>query len=171
LAENTPTLFNVYVSSFLDQIWSALRDPKTPIREGAIEALRAALRDIARRDMRWKRECGAKLFAEAVHGLKGDQVNSVHGSLLTIGWSPVPPSPPLFWCEADSGEWWCAGELLKYTGDFLATRFKEVCDIVLKYKTSSLPSLSLYPPSATFCSYVCYLRLLWCGVQIQRQQK
>ena len=28
LAEHAPTLFNVHVSSFLDHVWVALRDPK-----------------------------------------------------------------------------------------------------------------------------------------------
>ena len=43
LALNAPTLFYVHVPAFVDLIWVALRDAKLPIREGAIEALRACL--------------------------------------------------------------------------------------------------------------------------------
>ena len=51
LAENTPTLFNVYVDKFLDEkhIWVALRDSKLEIRLAAIEALRGCLALIAQR--------------------------------------------------------------------------------------------------------------------------
>ena len=44
LATNAPTLFYVHVSSFLDHIWKALYDQRSPIREGAVNALRACLK-------------------------------------------------------------------------------------------------------------------------------
>lgn len=49
LAINAPTLFYVHVPAFVDLIWSALRDPKLVIREGAIDALRGSLG----RPMKW----------------------------------------------------------------------------------------------------------------------
>ena len=38
LAANAPTLFNSHVPEFLRKMWGALRDPKLPIREAAVEA-------------------------------------------------------------------------------------------------------------------------------------
>jgi FKBP12-rapamycin complex-associated protein len=49
-----------------------------------------------------------KIYDEAIKGLRQTSPENIHGSLLTIG------------------------ELLRSTGDFLGTRFKEICDWVRK---------------------------------------
>lgn len=66
LADNTPTLFNVYVDTFLDHdhIWVSLRDPKLAIREAAIEALRGCLALIAKRASRMRAQRYYKIFLE-----------------------------------------------------------------------------------------------------------
>lgn len=54
MAENASTVFNVHVQEFVDAIWVALRDPRLEIREKAVEALRACLRVIEKRETRWR---------------------------------------------------------------------------------------------------------------------
>ena len=65
LAENAPTLFYVHVASFFDLVWSALRDNSDKIREGAVEALRAALVLISMRENRLRLQWYHKVFEEA----------------------------------------------------------------------------------------------------------
>ncbi|WZZ64100.1 hypothetical protein YC2023_075470 [Brassica napus] len=54
MAENASTVFNVHVPQFVDAIWIALRDPQLQVRERAVEALRACLRVIEKRETRWR---------------------------------------------------------------------------------------------------------------------
>ncbi|KAJ0075487.1 hypothetical protein Patl1_34944 [Pistacia atlantica] len=54
MAENASTVFNVHVPEFVDAIWVALRDPTLAVRERAVEALRACLRVIEKRETRWR---------------------------------------------------------------------------------------------------------------------
>lgn len=54
MAENASTVFNVHVPQFVDAIWVALRDPQLHVRERAVEALRACLRVIEKRETRWR---------------------------------------------------------------------------------------------------------------------
>lgn len=54
MAENASTKFNVHVPEFVDVIWVALRDPRLDVRERAVEALRACLRVIEKRETRWR---------------------------------------------------------------------------------------------------------------------
>lgn len=54
MAENASTVFNVHVPEFVDAIWVALRDPSLDVRERAVEALRACLRVIEKRETRWR---------------------------------------------------------------------------------------------------------------------
>ncbi|GER42126.1 serine/threonine protein kinase mTOR [Striga asiatica] len=54
MAENASTVFNVHVPEFVEAIWVALRDPKLNIRERAVEALRACLWVIEKRETRWR---------------------------------------------------------------------------------------------------------------------
>ena len=116
LAQNTPTLFNVYVDDFLEHIWVALRDPKEEIREASVEALRVCLRDIAKRGRDWRVACYGKLFAESVNGFqaKKQSVHTIHGSLL------------------------CVGELLDIQPpEFLKDKSKATCEYVLQYREHS----------------------------------
>lgn len=54
MAENASTVFNVHVPEFVDAIWVALRDPTLDVRERAVEALRACLCVIEKRETRWR---------------------------------------------------------------------------------------------------------------------
>ncbi|CAI7855818.1 unnamed protein product [Closterium sp. NIES-53] len=111
MAANAPTVFNVHVPTFIDVIWAALRDPKFAVRERAVEALRACLRVIEKRETRWRVQGYYRLFEETEKGLqRSASVESIHGSLLAIG------------------------EMLRNTGEFMMARYKEVANIVLKYR-------------------------------------
>ncbi|XP_031383805.1 serine/threonine-protein kinase TOR isoform X3 [Punica granatum] len=110
MAENASTVFNVHVQEFVDAIWVALRDPRLEIREKAVEALRACLRVIEKRETRWRVQWYYRMFEATQEGLaKNAPVHSVHGSLLAVG------------------------ELLRNTGEFMMSRYREVADIVVRY--------------------------------------
>ncbi|GAB4853400.1 hypothetical protein Ancab_017578 [Ancistrocladus abbreviatus] len=110
MAENAPTVFNVQVPAFVDSIWVALRDPALDVRERAVEALRACLRVIEKRETRWRVQWYYRMFEATQEGLgRNAPVHSIHGSLLAVG------------------------ELLRNTGEFMMSRYREVADIVLRY--------------------------------------
>lgn len=110
MAENASTVFNVHVPEFVDAIWVALRDPTLAVRERAVEALRACLQVIEKRETRWRVQWYFRMFEATQDGLgKNASVHSIHGSLLAVG------------------------ELLRNTGEFMMSRYREVADIVLKY--------------------------------------
>jgi FKBP12-rapamycin complex-associated protein len=112
LALEAPTMFIQHIATFLDHIWVALRDPKLFIRESAIDAVKACLELISKRDRKWKLQWYFKLYAEVQKGLTTTNVDSIHGSLLVIS------------------------ELLRYSGDFMLSRFKECCDYSMLLKDS-----------------------------------
>lgn len=62
MAENASTVFNVHVPVFIDAIWVALRDPTLPVRERAVEALRACLKVIEKRETRWRVQWFVHIF-------------------------------------------------------------------------------------------------------------
>ncbi|KAJ9575042.1 hypothetical protein L9F63_007777, partial [Diploptera punctata] len=95
LAVSMPTYFFQQVQQFFDLIFNAVRDPKPIIREGAVEALRAALVVTAQRETakqtqkpQWYKQC----YDEATNGFdeiftreKGvNREDRVHGSLLVL---------------------------------------------------------------------------------------
>ncbi|PHT56283.1 hypothetical protein CQW23_04769 [Capsicum baccatum] len=53
MAENASTVFNVHLPEFVDTIWVVLRDPTLVVQEKSIEALRACLRAIEKRETMW----------------------------------------------------------------------------------------------------------------------
>ncbi|KAI3958805.1 hypothetical protein MKX01_023481, partial [Papaver californicum] len=132
MAENASTVFNVHVPEFVDLIWVALRDPTLAVRERAVEALRACLRVIEKRETRWRVQWYYRMFEATQDGLgKNAPVHSIHGSLLSVG------------------------ELLRNSGEFMMSRYREVADIVLRYlehkdKLVRLSITSLLPRIAHF---------------------
>ncbi|KAG2704801.1 hypothetical protein I3760_05G022000 [Carya illinoinensis] len=110
MAENASTVFNVHVSEFVDAIWVALRDQTLAVRERAVEALRACLKVIEKRETRWRVQWYYRMFEATQNGLvKNAPVHSIHGSLLAVG------------------------ELLRNTGEFMMSRYREVAEIVVTY--------------------------------------
>nr|UIB01653.1 serine/threonine-protein kinase mTOR [Propylea japonica] len=92
LAITVPTYFYQQVSPFFDSIFYAVQDPKTSIREDAVEALRAALvvtaqRETARQNQKpqWYKQCYDE-FAKLLSIDKGERVKDerIHGGLLIM---------------------------------------------------------------------------------------
>lgn len=109
LATNAPTLIYTYVPQILDLIWVALRDIKTLIREAGADALKACFVLAQVRDNNLRRQWFKKIYDEAQKGLKLNNSDSIHGSLLALR------------------------ELI-ITGKFVDGKFSEICDITLRYK-------------------------------------
>ena len=143
LAANAPTVFNVHVPAFIDAIWPALRDPKLAIREAAVRALRQCLVVIEKRETRYRVQWYYKLYEETQSGIsaKGASVEDVHGSLLAFG------------------------ELLRHTGEFMLSRYKEVAETVLRLHeskerivrrsvTNLIPKLAAFYPQRFSESYL-----------------
>ncbi|XP_012282445.1 serine/threonine-protein kinase mTOR isoform X2 [Orussus abietinus] len=95
LAVSMPTYFFQQVTPFFDLIFNAVRDPKPIIREGAVEALRAALVVTAQRETakqmhksQWYKQCYDELvagFEESTSREKGyNKDDRIHGSLLVL---------------------------------------------------------------------------------------
>ncbi|KAD4584827.1 hypothetical protein E3N88_22428 [Mikania micrantha] len=120
MAENASTVFNVHVAEFVDAIGVALRDPTLAVRERAVEALRACLRVIEQRETRWRVQWYYRMFEATQDGLgKNASVHSIHGSLLAVG------------------------ELLRNSGEFMMSRYREVAEIVLRYLEHRNPLVRL----------------------------
>ena len=95
LAVSMPTYFFQQVTPFFEVIFNAVRDPKAVIREGAVEALRAALVVTAQRETakqmhksQWYKQC----YDEIVSGFEDvytrergfNRDDRIHGSLLVL---------------------------------------------------------------------------------------
>ena len=110
LAKNTPTLLYAFVPQILECIWVALRDPKVLIRETAAEAVGACLEIISARDATLRQQWFSNMYNEALQGLKANNIDYAHGSLLTIK------------------------ELLQKGNMFMHDHYRESCEIVLRFK-------------------------------------
>ncbi|WAR26259.1 MTOR-like protein [Mya arenaria] len=94
LAVNTPTFFFQQIQPFFDCIFTAVRDPKPMIREGAVAALRAALTVTSQREgkasqtSQWYKQCFDevdKQYDDAIlREKKLSRDDWAHGSLLII---------------------------------------------------------------------------------------
>nr|CAH7722994.1 unnamed protein product [Callosobruchus chinensis] len=85
LANTMPTYFYQHVSQFFELIINAVQDPKIAVREGAVEALRAALvvtaqREIGKQRVNWYKQCyddsGKLLLAEKGEKLKDERIHA-----------------------------------------------------------------------------------------------
>lgn len=110
LAKNSPTLLYAFVPQILDCIWVALRDPKVFIRETAAEAVSACFEIISARDSLLKQQWFSRMYEEALQGLKVNNIENIHGSLLTIK------------------------ELLQKGGMFMHEHYREACEVALRLK-------------------------------------
>ncbi|XP_077275474.1 serine/threonine-protein kinase Tor isoform X1 [Temnothorax americanus] len=95
LAVSVPTYFFQQVTPFFELIFNAIHDPKPAVREGAVEALRAALVVTAQRETvkqmhksQWYKQCYDEVidgFAEVYTKEKGiNRDDRIHGSLLVL---------------------------------------------------------------------------------------
>jgi serine/threonine-protein kinase mTOR len=141
LARNSPTLFYAYVPQVLELIWIALRDPKVTIRESAADCLSSCLEIISQRETALRIQWYTKMLEEAQYGLKVNNADWIHGSLLAYR------------------------ELLLRAGMFMHERYNEVCEVVLRHRdhkdglirrtvVSLIPSLAGYNPEEFVATYL-----------------
>lgn len=142
MADNAPTVFNVHVPNFIDVIWSGLRHPSLMVREASLQALCSCLAVIEARETRYRVQWYYKLFEDTQSGLKKmSSTESIHGSLLAIG------------------------ELVKYTGEFMLARYREVVHTVLQFRDHKektvrhsvvllIPQLAFYAPERFARTYL-----------------
>ncbi|KAJ0421785.1 armadillo-type protein [Aspergillus carlsbadensis] len=118
LAKGSPTLLYGFVSQIFELIWVALRDPKVLIRETAAEAVSECFEIIAARDMQVRQLWFARIYEEALLGLKSNNnVDWIHGSLLVLK------------------------ELLLKGAMFMNEHYRNACEIVLRLKDHRDPKI------------------------------
>lgn len=130
LATNAPTIFFVKINEFFDLIWSPLWDPKETIRNVAGKALSACLAVLKERTYHLQWYCF--IYDQLQEGFLASTEELVHGSLLVVT------------------------EMLRYTGDFMIPRFKEVCRSLMALKDQKsrivkLAIIDLLPSLANLC--------------------
>ncbi|KAH8808527.1 armadillo-type protein [Xylogone sp. PMI_703] len=141
LGRNAPTLMYAFVGLIFDQIWVGLRDQRLLIRVTAAEAISACFQIIRERDQVMRQTWQAKIYEEAVQGVRQGSVEYIHGSLLVIK------------------------ELLQQGGMFMHEHYQEVCDIVFRHKdhrdpqirktvVALIPELANYSPTEFAQSYL-----------------
>ena len=117
LAKNSPTLLYGFVPQIFELIWVALRDQKALIRECASEAVSECFEIIAARDIQVRQLWFARIYEEALLGLKSNNVDSIHGSLLVLK------------------------ELLLKGAMFMNEHYHNACEIVLRLKDHRDPKI------------------------------
>lgn len=117
LAKGSPTLLYGFVPQIFELIWVALRDPKVLIRETAAEAVSECFEIIAARDMQVRQLWFARIYEEALLGLKSNNVDWIHGSLLVLK------------------------ELLLKGAMFMNEHYRNACEIVLRLKDHRDPKI------------------------------
>ena len=71
-----------HIPRYVGAIWVAVRDPKSSIREAAIESLASAMEIIRRRSAVSRERYYTQCVAETRKGLEDKVSNAIHGSLL-----------------------------------------------------------------------------------------
>jgi serine/threonine-protein kinase mTOR len=141
LARSSPTLVYAYVPQIFDLIWIPLRDVKQLIRESAAETISACFEIISLRDQKLRQQWFAKVYQEAMQGLKYNTLEATHASLLVIR------------------------ELLLKAGMFMHEHYKETCDVFLRYRDNGnaiirkqvvliVPILAAYTPVDFVSTYL-----------------
>ncbi|GJN89148.1 hypothetical protein Rhopal_002122-T1 [Rhodotorula paludigena] len=110
LTRSAPGLVYENVPDLLDNLWTALRDPKVAIREAAAGALAGCLLIVTQRDSQYRHDMFAMVYEQAQRGFKLNTPEAIHGSLLG--------------CK----ELFLEGKM------FMADRYTEVCDQILSFK-------------------------------------
>ena len=168
LAEHAPEVFNVHISSFIDAVWPALRDSRLFVRQAAVRALRACLVVIERRETRYRVQWYYRLYEETQNGLVSGVSGGVDaGGASGAGGSIASPSKGTGdrgsgstvtqpgSVESQHGSLLAFGELLRHTGEFMLSRYKEVAETVLglhesREKLVRRAVLELVPKLAAF---------------------
>ncbi|GAA5903699.1 hypothetical protein JCM6882_003390 [Rhodosporidiobolus microsporus] len=110
LTRSAPGMVYENVPDLLDNLWTALRDPKVAIREAAAGALAGCLLIVSQRDGQYRQDMFSMVYDQAQGGFKLNTPEAIHGSLL--GYK----------------ELFLEGKM------FMSDRFHSVCDQILSFK-------------------------------------
>jgi FKBP12-rapamycin complex-associated protein len=157
LAKGSPTLLYGFVPQIFELIWVALRDPKVLIRETASEAVRECFEIIAARDSQVRKSWFARIYEEALLGLKSNNVDWIHGSLLVLK------------------------ELLLKGAMFMNDHYRNACEIVLRLKDHrdqkiraqvvlTIPILACYAP-VDFTETYLHRFMIYLQAQLKRDKE
>jgi FKBP12-rapamycin complex-associated protein len=155
LARNSPIYFHSHIDLVFDKIIMPLRDPRVIVREGAAELLAACLEIIAQRERQGRSLHLTKILNDAQAGLKTNQPEIIHGSLLTyrellLHGGMVSPSTL---CDS----------LQSQLSQFMRENFMDTAESILRFRTSRdplvrkmvitlIPTLAVYD-TATFSEH------------------
>ncbi|KAF9561208.1 phosphatidylinositol 3-kinase [Agrocybe pediades] len=131
LARNSPVYFHSHIGLVFENILVPLRDQRVIVREGAAELLAACLEIVTQRERQGRTPYLPKILQDAQMGLKQNQPEIIHGSLLTYR------------------------ELLLHAGMFMRENFLDTADQILRFKAhrdllvrkmviTMIPSLAAY---------------------------
>ncbi|KAI9604455.1 hypothetical protein KEM48_000690 [Puccinia striiformis f. sp. tritici PST-130] len=140
----------------LDNLWTAMRDPKVVIREVASDALAGLLCFTATRESTTRDECFLMVLQQAQKGFKLGTSDAIHGSLLGIK------------------------ELILEGGTFMRPKFHEISDQILTYKdhrealvrravVELIPTLASYN-SVEFSSTYLYQCMMYLIEQLRKDR-
>lgn len=140
----------------LDNLWTAMRDPKVVIREVASDALAGLLCFTSTRESTTRDECFLMVLQQAQKGFKLGTSDAIHGSLLGIK------------------------ELILEGGTFMRPRFPEISDQILTYKdhrealvrravVELIPTLASYN-STEFSSTYLYQCMMYLIEQLRKDR-
>ncbi|OJJ32073.1 hypothetical protein ASPWEDRAFT_161263 [Aspergillus wentii DTO 134E9] len=157
LAKGSPTLLYGFVPQIFELIWVALRDPKVLIRETAAEAVSECFEIIAARDIQVRQLWFARIHEEALLGLKSNNVDWIHGSLLVLK------------------------ELLLKGAMFMNEHYRNACEIVLRLKDHrdpkirtqvvlTIPILASYAP-VDFTEIYLHRFMIYLQAQLKRDKE
>ncbi|BGP15830.1 hypothetical protein JCM10213_005686 [Rhodosporidiobolus nylandii] len=110
LTRSAPGLVYENVPDLLDNLWTALRDPKVAIREAAAGALAGCLLIVTQRDGQYRADMFGMVYDQAQRGFKLNTPEAIHGSLL--GYK----------------ELFLEGKM------FMSDRYTDSCDQILSFK-------------------------------------
>lgn len=157
LAKGSPTLLYGFVPQIFELIWVALRDPKVLIRETSAEAVGQCFEILAARDSQVRRQWFSRIYEESQVGLRSNNVDYIHGSLLTIK------------------------ELLLKGKMFMNDHYMTACDTVLALKDHrdpkirtqivvTIPILASYEPREFTNSYL-HKFMIYLQAQLKRDKE
>lgn len=157
LAKGSPTLLYGFVPQIFELVWVALRDPKVLIRETAAEAVGECFEIIVARDVQVRQSWFARIYEEALLGLKSHNVDWIHGSLLILK------------------------ELILKGTMFMKEHYRNACEIVLRLKDHrdpkirtqvvlTIPILASYAPT-DFIEIYLHRFMIYLQAQLKRDKE
>ncbi|KAJ1517551.1 phosphatidylinositol kinase- protein kinase tor1 [Coelomomyces lativittatus] len=135
LMQHVSTSMYPHLPSILDAIWRPLRDMRSFVKEAATNVLEIAFTMVSQREETQENQYFLKMYTTALQFSNASSVEYIQASLLTLR------------------------ALLSHAGRFMDFRLKDVCDLLLQFKSHKdpeirwilcqlIPMVAAYNPSA-----------------------